>query len=370
LRHRDLPARVRRRQAATVVAIVAARGAGAYLLLWDGDQDEEQPVSLERLAGQTIVGKLGTDGPDRVLLRTVRRGRLGGVIVAPRDEETLRRDVARLQQAASAGGNRPLLVMIDQEGGEVKRLAEGPPELSPRDLGESGDPEAARSEGEQTGRFLAALGVNVDLAPVLDVAHPETTATIADRTFGDDSATVAQIGGAFAEGLRSGGVVPTAKHFPGLGYAMENTDLAPVAIGESRSRLEADLEPFRAAVEAGVPLLMVSTAVYPALGSGDPAAFAGPIVGGELREGLGFDGAVITDDLEGAAVTAVTSPDRAAVRALEAGVDLALLAGTERASRRAFERVVSAAKRGRLDRSLLEDAYARVTDLKDSLPSG
>ena len=224
-RHRDLPAKVRRRQAIAggAVALLVVIGLIALIGGGGGGEEEEQPLPLKRVVGQTIVGKVGKSGPGEQLLRSVRKGRLGGVIVVPRNETTLEQQVGQLQDAARAGGNPPLLVMIDQEGGEVKRLP-GPPDQSAAQIGDSGDADLAREQGEGTGTYLAGLGVNVDLAPVLDVERPTTAETIASRTFGDDPALVSELGVAFIEGLQGANVAATAKHFPGLGLATVNTD--------------------------------------------------------------------------------------------------------------------------------------------------
>jgi beta-N-acetylhexosaminidase len=368
-RHRDLPARVRRRQAAVVGLIAVALVIGLIALVsGGGGGGEEEQLALKRLVGQTIIAPLGKGDPDRALVRRVRKGQVGGVIVEGTKTQAVQSAIAQLQEAASEGGNPPLLVMIDQEGGRVKRLEGGPPETSPRQLGAAGDADAARQEGEATASFLSGLGVNVDLAPVLDVAEPpQTDSSIATRTFGDEPAVVADVGVAFAEGLQDGGVLATAKHFPGLGRATQTTDVQPVSVAATNADLQADLEPFRAAIDAGVAMVMVSTASYPSLGAKKQAAFSPAIVDGLLRHELGFDGVVVTDDLEAPAVTSVTTPGLAAANALKAGDDLLLFAGGRGASARAFGSLVSQVKRGNLDREPIEEAYDRVTALKEDL---
>ncbi|MSO41856.1 MAG: beta-N-acetylhexosaminidase [Solirubrobacterales bacterium] len=365
-RHRDLPARVRRRQDIALIVIALLLIGGVYLLFVRGGGDDGNQVNLKRLAGQTVIAKMGKSGPDQALLQRAKKGQIGGVIALARSGKALVKQAADMQKAAAGGDNPPLLIMVDQEGGIVKRLADGPPDTSPANLGVQGA-DAARSEGEATGQFLAKSGANVDLAPVLDLSDPDSPRTIRARTFGSDPATVSEVGTAFIDGLDSGGADATAKHFPGLGLAGQNTDFASVTVDASLQQLQPGLEPFQAAIQAGVPLVMMSTAIYPALGSNEPAALAEPVVTGELRDKLGFGGVVVTDDLEGPAVTSTTSSDRAAVRALEAGCDLVLFAGSVRGSERALGRIVSASKKGRLDRSLLESAYDRITSLKSSL---
>ncbi|HVI37687.1 MAG TPA: glycoside hydrolase family 3 N-terminal domain-containing protein, partial [Gaiellales bacterium] len=248
---------------------------------------------------------------------------------------------------------------VDQEGGEVKRLS-GPPNRSPTQLAAAGSG-AAEAEGAATGRYLSGLGINVDLAPVLDVPAPGSF--IASRTFGSTPAGVARVGGAFAAGLEAGGAAATLKHFPGLGRATANTDTGSSSVGASRSTLRRDMTPFGAAIGGGASLVMMSSASYPSLAAG-PAVLSPAIVQGELRQRLGFDGVVVTDDLEGGAVRAVMPPGAAAVAAAKAGVDMVLYAQRLESGTAAYEALYSAARSGRLDRSQLERSYARIQQVQ------
>jgi beta-N-acetylhexosaminidase len=369
-RRRDLPARVRRRQDLMVGAGVAIVVIALIVLISGGGSSKAPPVPLKRLLGQTIVAKLGAKGPDQGLLQRVKAGQVGGVIAFPSDAAKLKSDVQQLQAAATSGQNPPLLVMIDQEGGPVKRLKAGPPDVSPADLGKSGDEAQSKEQGQKTGSYLRGLGVNVDLAPVLDVSQPQTATTIKSRTFGSDPTTVAKVGVPFAQGLQAGGVVATAKHFPGLGRATVNTDQHATSIAATSQQLQNDQLPFKAAVEAGVKMVMVSVASYPTLGASKPAVFSPTIVKDDLRGRLGFEGVVITDDLESPAVTGTLPPVVAAVSALQAGDDLLLYARNTTASGKVFAQLVKEVKTGRLSRSVVQAAYDRIRSLKYSPPSG
>jgi beta-N-acetylhexosaminidase len=368
-RRRDLPARVRRRQDFAVgAAAVAVLVGGILLVSGGGDGEEEQETPLKKLIGQTLVGRMGQEGPDQQVLRQVRKGQVGGLIVLPRDANSLREDVGTVQQAAREGGNPPLLIMIDQEGGSVERLP-GPPNATPNELGETGDADAARLEGEATADLLSPLGVHVNLAPVLDVTLPRTADTIASRTFGDDAATVSAIGVAFIEGMQSAGVAATAKHFPGLGPSTVNTDDRETTVLANAAEQETALLPFRDAVEAGVDLVMVSTGIYPNFEGQSPAALSPAVVQGQLRQNLGFEGVIITDDLEAGSITDLTTPEKAAVRALQAGNDLLLFARSDGTAADALKEVGRAVKGGQLDRAVIDAAYEDVLTLKASLPA-
>ena len=337
---------------------------------------EPGPARIERLylgavPERTLIGQKLMVRMDGVatpsLVRQAREGEIGGVIVFPPPGQPLgelRREIERLQRAAREGERPRLLVAIDQEGGEVKRLPQGPPEDSPARLG-TGGADRARSAGRETGRYLARLGINVDLAPVLDVPSSPSS-FISARAFGGNPRAVAAAGVAFAEGLEQGGVIPAAKHFPGLGRAVANTDLERSAIDASRRELDADLDPFREAIAAGVPMVMVGHAIYDALDPERPAAFSPAIAGDLLRTELGFDGVLISDDLGAGAVLAQVSEREAPVAATRAAVDILLFAGTERAQP-AHEAVRDALERRRLARPGLEASLERILELKDRL---
>jgi beta-N-acetylhexosaminidase len=317
-----------------------------------------------RLAGQMLVVRFeGTATPE--LLRAARRGEIGGVIVFPppaADLAGLQDAIGRLQGAARAGGNPPLLVATDQEGGDVKRFPELPPQVAPAELGAAGEA-AAVAAGRDTGRALRRIGVTVDLAPVLDVPMV-SGAFMTPRSFASDPATVAATGTGFADGLEEGGVAATAKHFPGLGRAIANTDLGSSTIAGSRAELARDLEPFQAAVNAGVAVVMTANATYPALDPDRPASLS-PAVVRLLRGDLDFDGVVITDDLLAGAISAAGyGAGPAAVAAAGAGADLLLFARLE--APEALPALVTAVRRGRLDRQALLDACLRNLALRES----
>jgi beta-N-acetylhexosaminidase len=324
-----------------------------------------QPT-LAQLVGQHVLVRMAGRAPSAALLARVRAGEVGGVIlfgdnIGPEGPQRL---VASLQAAARAGGQLPLLIAVDQEGGAVRRLP-GPPTVPPSAMHTAA---RARAQGLATGRYLHGLGIGIDLAPVLDVPS-SPRAFIAPRAFSSSAAAVASRGVAFAQGLVAGGTAATAKHFPGLGRLAETTDDAPGVVHATRAQLARDLVPFQAAVRAGIPAVMVGTASYPALGSSAPAACAPKIVGGLLRRTLGFKGVVVSDDLATAGVSPTLSPGQAAVRAVQSGVDMVYLAGStgtraDFMGRLAYASLLSAARNGLIAHSRLAAGYARVAALK------
>jgi beta-N-acetylhexosaminidase len=322
-------------------------------------------VPLRRLVGQKLVVRMRGVAPSHQLLGLVRKGEVGGVILFPDNVGSpaqLHSLTARLQAAARAGGAPGFVVAVDQEGGPVKRLSAGPPNLSPTQIATPAD---ATRQGRLTGGYLASLGINVDLAPVLDVRRPGSF--VASRAFAATPARVAQLGGAFASGLQSASVAATAKHFPGLGHATANTDAGTSVVGASRQALDADLAPFAQAVREGVPLVMMSNASYPAYAPG-PAVLSRAIVQGQLRGRLGYGGVILSDDLEAGAIRAVTSPGDATVAAARAGVDMLLLARSPSSYDVAYRALLAAARDGRLSRAGLEQSYRRIQRLQSGFP--
>lgn len=370
-------ARVRRRQR-IALAVLAGLALGAFALgaaLGDGKSPdagtEAKPAAelpLSQLAGQRVLTSLESTGISKKLRAAIGRGEVAGVVLFAGSFPSRaagQRLIARLQAIRRPPLLRePLLIMVDQEGGLVKRV-DGPPDASAAEMGERGAA-FSREQGRLTAHSLRQLGVNVDLAPVLDVARPGGTIAETERGFGATAAKVTATAIPFAEALQAGGVAATGKHFPGLGSASENTDEAVQRIGLSKAKLrEVDEAPYVAFVAAGGDLVMLATAIYPAF-SPLPAAFARPIATGELRGRLGFKGVAVTDALETVAVSAFGGPAKAGVAAARAGADLLLYTHLNAAddARRAL---VEKLRAGKLNRGEFDESVQRVLDLRAKL---
>ena len=357
---------------AAALGVIVGAGAGG-----DGDQEPGQaaaPPSCpreiasdpRRLAGSVLVVRM-EDSASEELVRLARRGELGGVILFPSTgiaPSVLAKEVDRLRDAARKAGFPEPFVLIDQEGGEVKRLPDEPPDIAPRAMAGSGGADTARAQGLVTGNALARIGIDVDLAPVLDLGTEGSF--VAERTFGSEPAEVGELGLAFADGLERAHVAATTKHFPGLGEATESSDTGPSAVDASREELEPGLEPFRDAIAASVPLVMVSNATYSAYDDQLPASISPRIVDGLLRHALGYEGVVITDDLGAGAITAAGLDEaQAAVAAANAGADLLLFALTD--GRAAREALVDGLRRGEIDEAALVESCDRLAALRARL---
>jgi len=315
------------------------------------------------MLGQMIVARLAGTAPSASLLARVRAGEVGGVIVFADNfaagVAVARTAIAELQRAAREGGDPPLLVMTDQEGGGVTRVP-GPPTLA---ASEMSSPAVAFAQGQLAGRRLRSLGVNVDLAPVADVEHVAGS-FLGSRSFGSDPGAVAAAACAFAKGVASTGVAYTLKHFPGLGRAIQSTDTAPVSIDAPAATLRSDYAPYRQCAGGRLALVMVSSAIYPTLTGTLPAVMSPLTYQRELPGAAREPVVTISDDLQAGALAGQDAPARHAVNA---GLDLLLYAGTEQASADAYRTLLDEARSGLVSRARIEAAYAAIVAFKRRL---
>ena len=337
--------------------------------------EEKRPTLAERLtpsqlAGERVVVSIDGTGLTSELRHAIHAGKVAGVVLFEVDfpSRAAGRELIDAVQSIKRPKvlrGLPLLVMTDQEGGQVKRV-DGAPDASAAAMGAEG-PAFSRRQGRATAANLRSLGVNVDLAPVLDVGRPGGVIADTERSFGETPAAVARTAIPFARGLEGGGVAATAKHFPGLGTATENTDFEAQHLALSKAQLRAiDEAPYAAFIAAGGKLVMLSTATYPAF-SNRPAAFTRRIATGELRDRLGFRGVTITDSLGGAAVAEFGGQREAAVDGAAAGDDLLLFDDLPSALA-GHEALVKQLHAGTLKRAPFLAAVGRVLALRRGLP--
>jgi beta-N-acetylhexosaminidase len=272
--------------------------------------------------------------------------------------------MALQQGAALVGSGVGLFVAVDQEGGLVQRIHEGVPAVpAARSLGDESTPAEAARLATKTAGGLVALGINMNLAPVADVVDDKTS-FLYRRTYGGDATLVAAFVTAVTEAYTRGGLISVVKHFPGHGSASGDSHRENVISSATRADFESiHLPPFRAAIEAGAEGVMMAHLVATAYDPERPASQSDVVIGGLLRGDLGFEGLVVSDDLEMAAAGAV-GPGEAAVAALEAGCDLLISSGTAASQREVMEAIVKAAETGRLAQSRLDQAVLRVLALK------
>jgi beta-N-acetylhexosaminidase len=314
-------------------------------------------LTLRQQVGQVTISSFsGTRRPEYVRRRLRARETAGVILFGPNggDRAAWRRLTRSIQEA----GHGRALVMVDQEGGEIRTVDHvGPSAGQPF----QGGPSSVRRAARRAGRGLRAAGINVNLAPVADVPRPGSV--MQSRSFSGDERGIAARTRASIRGLRDAGVAATAKHFPGLGGATVNTDDGPASVV---APIDRDLVPFRAAIGEGVPLVMLSHASYPALDGRRIASQSLRIVTRLLRGRLGFEGVIVTDSLEAEAVLARSGVADAAERSVRAGADLILMTGSA-SWNDVFPHLLAEARSDPAFRARVREAAARVLALKRAL---
>ncbi|WP_020665111.1 glycoside hydrolase family 3 N-terminal domain-containing protein [Amycolatopsis benzoatilytica] len=332
-------------------------------------------LTPRQLAGQRVIYSYPGLTPPALLLQRIRAGEAAGVIFFGENISSTRQIAGVIRQLRDANArspvHRPLLLMTDQEGGKVRRLP-GEPTLSEKQVGQAADPSAAaKAAGTGAGQNLAGVGMNVNLSPVLDVyRQPGNFIDKYGRSYSDDQRTAGTLGRDFVAAQQATGVAATAKHFPGLGAAPagSNTDVGPVTLNVPLAELrDKDEAPYDPVVSAGVKLMMLSWAIYPALDGARPAGLS-PAAVQELRNGKQFGGVTVTDALEAGALKSFGGTGNRAVLAAKAGMDLILASARDVGQ---GDDAAAALAAGWSDGSLpgadFEAAVGRVAALRDAL---
>jgi beta-N-acetylhexosaminidase len=320
--------------------------------------------ALERqAAGLFTVGFYGqtvTDDLKGLLARGV-----GGVIYFARNVGSPE-EVLSLNRDIKATANRPLVLAIDQEGGQVARLKNGFTELPPmRAVGATGSAALAREVGGLVARELRAVGFDMNFAPILDIDTNPANPIIASRSFGRTPELVTELGLALADGLQQTGVAACGKHFPGHGDTSQDSHLELPRLPHAMERLErVELAPFRAAAKSGIASFMTAHVIFEAVDAKYPATMSRAVLTGILREKLGYDGMVVTDDVEMKAIADNYGVEEAVLLGLAAGVDHFLCCHTAALAHQAIDAIVRAVESGKLSRQILDTATRRFDTLR------
>ena len=291
-------------------------------------------MTIEEKVGQLImVGFEGTQANEAIETH-IRKRFVGGIVLfsrniqSPQQTAELTNELQRLAEATAR--QIPLFIGIDQEGGWVIRLKEGATVLPGNmALGATNSTELAERAGEITAVELAAVGVNLNFAPVMDVNNNPDNPVIGRRSFGESPELVSRLGIPYIRGLQRNGVLATAKHFPGHGDTTVDSHFELPTVSHDLERIHAlELQPFRAAIDADVAAIMTAHIIYPAFDAARPATLSPTILTDLLRKELGFDGLLITDDMEMKAIDDRYRSGEAAVMAVEAGADIVMVLWT------------------------------------------
>lgn len=295
----------------------------------------------------------------------------GGVILFSRNYESPKQ-VARFIADLRAASDVPLIIGVDQEGGRVARFGKPftkiPPMAALGRAGEGGE-ELAGELGAMLGRELAAVGVDIDFAPVVDVLTNPANPVIGDRAISRDAAQVATLAAAFIRGMQSEGVAACAKHFPGHGDTDVDSHLGLPVLPHNRARFDAcEFLPFKAAAEAGVASVMVAHISAPNLDRDAPTSVSKPVMTDILRKGLGFDGLVFTDDLIMKGISDKCSPYEAGWRSIAAGADMVLVCHRPDEQRATLEGIRRAVSEGWIDMATLTSSLKRLERFRARFP--
>ena len=313
--------------------------------------------SIPILAGQVLVAGYQGEDPPAWVTQRLNSATLGGVILFRRNIRDVEQVSAALTRCCEAAADDfPPLTAVDQEGGRVARLKSPVLSLPPmRALGDIDDPSFTQALAHALGTQLRAIGFNMNFAPVLDVDTNPANPVIGDRSFGRSPNTVIRHGMAFAEGLERSGIMACAKHFPGHGDTDLDSHLALPRLSHAMQRLEEiELAPFRAAIATNthnnpqaawrLSSIMTAHVVFDALRPETPATLAPEVIDGLLRRKLGFEGLIVSDDLEMKALSAHGTYADSAVRAIDAGCDVVLVCSQEDALSEAHQGLIKKAE--------------------------
>ncbi|WP_339235525.1 beta-N-acetylhexosaminidase [Paenibacillus sp. FSL R5-0517] len=328
-------------------------------------------LTLEQKVGQLLMCGFHGQHADEQITHLIRDYHIGGVIYFRRNVHSvdqLTKLSAELQDMAAASGAFPLMISVDQEGGMVARIDKEGMTQVPGNmaLGATGNPEYTLACAQILGRELKSIGVDMNLAPVVDVNNNPLNPVIGVRSYGEHAESVAAHGVAAISGYQSQGIAATAKHFPGHGDTAVDSHLGMVTVPHDRNRLEQmELLPFRKAIEAGVDAIMTAHVMFPSIEPEPiPATLSRKVLTGLLREEMGFEGIIITDCLEMHAISKPYGVAEAAICAVEAGADLILVSHTLQDQVAAVEAIVQAVRTGRITEDIINKALERIITWK------
>lgn len=337
--------------------------------------DQKMPkMTLEQKVGQLFMTGMPANNYDQATFDAIEKYQVGSIILTGRSNLSIpemKVITDKLQGLAPA--NRRLLISCDQEGGNVQVLQGAGFSEMPNGLTQgSWAPEKLQEEAKNWGSELSAAGINFDLAPVADqvlsadFASQNAPIGYWSRQYAYDKANIVSHADAFSKGMKSAGVLTTAKHFPGLGAVTGNTDISAGVRDSQTNPKSESVQIFKELISSGVPSIMTATAFYDQIDPELPGAFSPKMVDGLLRNQLGFDGLVITDDLSNAVQVQAWSPGQRAVLALAAGNDL-VLANEPTQIPEMISEVLQKAKSDQEFAEKINQASSRVMKVKEQM---
>jgi len=334
----------------------------------DPVQEQLSSLTLEEKIGQMILAGVQGTTLDEQAKQMITDQKVGGIIFYANNVTTLEGTAKFVQSIKDTNQSNPvpIFMSVDQEGGKVSRMPETVESIpSNKKVGQTNDSALAETMGELLARQIQLTGFNVDFAPVLDVNSNPKNPVIGDRSFGSSAELVSRMGIAEMKGLRSEGIIPVVKHFPGHGDTSVDSHLDLPVVNKTEKQL-AELEwiPFQAAVKEQVEAVMVAHILFPKLDPDHPASLSDVIIGEHLRGTFKYDGVVITDDLSMGAIAKNYKLDEAALATVKAGSDILLVAHSYESAKTIFDTLMSAVKSGEISESRIDESVYRILALK------
>lgn len=324
-------------------------------------------MSLEEKVGQLFQIGFTSITITPEIKEMINKYHVGGIIYFSRNIESPKQ-VATLSRDLQETAKIPLLISTDQEGGIVTRFSGATHFPGNMTLGATGDAELAFQTGETVARELKAGGINMNLAPVLDINNNPENPVIGVRSFGKDPELVARLGTAFIRGMQGEGVIACAKHFPGHGDTATDSHLDLPIIKHDKSWLEeVEFYPFKKAIKAGVDSIMTAHIYFPAIEPEEriPTTLSARVLTGLLREKLDYQGLIVTDCMEMNAIVKTTGTVAGAIKTIEAGSDMVLISHTLEKQKMAIEALIQAVRSGRILEERIEESVVRILELKE-----
>ncbi|TGB02788.1 beta-N-acetylhexosaminidase [Halobacillus salinus] len=331
-------------------------------------EKEVKAMSLEDKTAQLLM--VGFEGStlSKKEEAMIQQGHVGGVILLGRNVQSEGQLQSLVTSIRSANTNSaPLFIGIDEEGGRVSRIPSTLPNLpSSEQIGEQEDSDLSFQTGQALAQKVKQYGINMDFAPVLDINNNPDNEVIGDRSFGSTPEKVSKLGMATMNGIRSEGVVPVVKHFPGHGDTSVDSHAQLPVIDKSVDTLRSfEWVPFQKAIQAGADAIMTAHILFPALDEEVPATFSKEIISGVLREQMDYQGLIITDDMAMGAIANNYGTTEAAIQAVEAGVDMVMLTDTRQNQfQDVHDGLVNAVEKGKIAEEQINQSVMRILSLK------
>lgn len=324
---------------------------------------------IKRLVGATLMFGFNGTKITKQIETLITKHYIGGIILFARNiknQTQLKKLCSDLQKLRKQVSDTPLFIAIDQECGAVSRL------ISPlfsfpgnMALGATGNPALAYKQGKAVGTALSHAGINVNLAPVLDINNNPDNPGIGVRSFGDKTQAVAELGAKTIRGYQSAKISACAKHFPGKGDAAKDAHLALPSINVSTAKMHRrELVPFKEAIKSKTDMIMVSHVLYPACDKKNPATLSNKLITGLLKEKMGYKGLVVTDDMEMKAIADNYGIEKAAFMSLQAGSDIVLVCHTYKEQLKTLKFLYEKTAADSLQKKILQEKYKKITKLQ------